>query len=162
MPVRSVVIAGIAASLVIGMWEMIVEAVLPDGAGFFGPVVAIGATVVRDLQGSSNPIPFDGAAFGVGLVGHMMNSIMLAAVFGLVAAGFVHEGGRLIVAGILYGVVVWAAMWFVVLPVVDPLMLNLSGLVFLVGHLMWGAALGFLWSRVASRASHQDAGAVAT
>jgi len=45
MHVRSVIIGGIVASLVIGMWEMVVEAVLPDGAGFFGPAVAIGATV---------------------------------------------------------------------------------------------------------------------
>jgi len=90
--IRSVIIGGIVASLVIGMWEMIVEAVLPGGAGFFGPVVAIGATVVRDLQGSSNPIPFDGVAFILGLAGHMMNSVVLAAVFGLVASRFLHEG----------------------------------------------------------------------
>lgn len=33
MQVRNVVIGGIVASLVIGMWEMIVEAVLPGGEG---------------------------------------------------------------------------------------------------------------------------------
>ena len=149
MHIRSVIIGGIVASLVIGMWEMIVEAVLPDGAGFFGPVVAIGATLVRDLQGSSNPIPFDGVAFILGLAGHMMNSVVLAAVFGLVASRFLHEGGKLVAAGVIYGIAVWAAMWFVVIPLVDPLMLNLNGLVFLIGHMMWGGALGFLWSRVA-------------
>jgi hypothetical protein len=56
---RRILIAGIGASLVLAMWEMIVEAVIPDGAGFFGPPIAIGATIVRDLQGSANPIPFD-------------------------------------------------------------------------------------------------------
>ena len=154
MHIRSVIIGGIVASLVIGMWEMIVEAVLPDGAGFFGPVVAIGATVVRDLQGSGNPIPFDGIAFILGLAGHMMNSVLLAAVFGLVASRSLHGGGALVAAGVIYGIVVWAAMWFVVIPLVDPLMLNLNGLVFLIGHMMWGGALGFLWSRVAPHA-HQ-------
>ena len=154
MHVRSVIIGGIVASLVIGMWEMVVEAVLPDGAGFFGPVVAIGATVVRDLQGSGNPIPFDGIAFILGLAGHMMNSVVLAAVFGLVASRFLHEGGKLVAAGVIYGIAVWAAMWFVVIPLVDPLMLNLNGLVFLIGHMMWGGALGLLWSRVAPHA-HQ-------
>ncbi len=155
MHIRSVIIGGIVASLVIGMWEMIVEAVLPGGAGFFGPVVAIGATVVRDLQGSSNPIPFDGVAFILGLAGHMMNSVVLAAVFGLVASRFLHEGGKLVAAGVIYGIAVWAAMWFVVIPLVDPLMLNLNGLVFLIGHMMWGGALGLLWSRVAPHA-HQN------
>lgn len=57
MNARAMLIGGIAASLVIAMWEMIVEAVLPDGAGFFGPPIAIGATVIRDLQDSGNPIP---------------------------------------------------------------------------------------------------------
>ena len=162
MRVRAIVIGGIIASLVIGMWEMVVEALLPGGAGFFGPVVAIGATIVRDLQGSSNPIPFDAGAFVLGLAGHMMNSVVLAAIFGLLAARFVHEGGKLIVAGALYGIVVWAVMWFVVLPLVDPLMLNLNGLVFLVGHMMWGAALGFLWARLGHDAGHQDAGTVSS
>lgn len=154
MNIRSVIIGGIVASLVIGMWEMIVEALLPDGAGFFGPVVAIGATVVRALQGSSNPIPFDGVAFVLGLAGHMMNSVVLAAIFGLVASRFVHGAGTLVAAGVIYGIAVWAAMWFVVLPLTDPLMLNLNGLVFLIGHMMWGGALGLLWSRVAHHA-HQ-------
>lgn len=152
MHIRSVIIGGIVASLVIGMWEMIVEALLPDGTGFFGPVVAIGATVVRDLQGSSNPIPFDGVAFVLGLAGHMMNSVVLAAIFGLLASRFLHGSGTLVAAGVIYGIAVWAAMWFVVLPLIDPLMLNLNGLVFLIGHMMWGGALGLLWSRVAPHA----------
>lgn len=154
MHIRSVIIGGIVASLIIGMWEMVVEAVLPDGAGFFGPVVAIGATVVRDLQGSANPIPFDGVAFVLGLAGHMMNSVILAAIFGLIASRFLHGGGTLVAAGVIYGIAVWATMWFVVLPLIDPLMLNLNGLVFLIGHMMWGGALGLLWSRVAPDA-HQ-------
>jgi hypothetical protein len=152
--IRSVIIGGIVASLVIGMWEMVVEALLPGGAGFFGPVVAIGATIVRDLQGSSNPIPFDGVAFILGLAGHMMNSVVLAAIFGLMASRFLHGGGTLVAAGVIYGIVVWAVMWFVILPLIDPLMLNLNGLVFLIGHMMWGGALGLLWSRVAPHA-HQ-------
>ena len=41
MNARSIFIGGIAASLVIAMWEMIVEGVLPGGAGFFGPPIAI-------------------------------------------------------------------------------------------------------------------------
>ena len=161
MHIRSVIIGGIVASLVIGMWEMIVEALLPDGAGFFGPVVAIGATVVRDLQGSDNPIPFDGVALVLGLAGHMMNSVILAAIFGLVASRFVHGGGTLVAAGVIYGIAVWAAMWFVVLPLIDPLMLNLNGLVFLIGHTMWGGALGLLWSRVAPHPRHHGSPASA-
>jgi len=144
---RAILIGGIAASLVIAMWEMIVEAVLPGGAGFFGPPIAIGGTIIRDLQGSQNPIPFDLAALLLGLAGHMMNSVILAAVFGVVVGRRGLGTTSLLGAGILWGVVVFAAMWFVVVPVVDPLVLNLNGIAFLAGHMMWGAALGLLWGR---------------
>jgi len=130
------------------MWEMLVEAVLPGGAGFFGPPIAIGATVIRDLQGSPNPIPFDLAVLVLGLAGHMMNSVVLAAVFGLAVGrrGLTTTG--LLVAGVAWGVMVFGAMWFVVVPIVDPLVLNLNAAAFLAGHVMWGAALGYLWARV--------------
>jgi hypothetical protein len=141
-------IGGIAASLVIAMWEMIVEAVLPGGAGFFGPPIAIGATIIRDLQGSPNPIPFDLAALLLGLAGHMMNSVILAAVFGVTVGRRGFGTTPLLVAGIVWGVIVFAVMWFVVVPAIDPLILNLNGIVFLAGHMMWGAALGLLWARV--------------
>lgn len=147
MNTRAILIGGIVASLVIAMWEMIVEAVLPGGAGFFGPPIAIGATIIRDLQGSQNPIPFDLAALLLGLAGHMMNSVILAAVFGVVVGRRGLGMTSLLGAGILWGVVVFAAMWFVVVPVVDPLVLNLNGIAFLAGHMMWGAALGLLWGR---------------
>ena len=67
------------ASIVLAMLEMIVGAVLPNGAGFFGPPVAIGATLVREVQGSSNPLPVNGLALVLGLAGHMMNSVILCA-----------------------------------------------------------------------------------
>jgi len=145
---RRILIGGVIASLVIAMWEMLVEAVLPDGAGFFGPPIAIGATLIRDLQGSSNPIPFDLAALVLGLGGHMMNSVVLAAIFGLAVGRRGLSATSLLVAGVAWGVIVFGAMWFVVVPAIDPLMLNLNGFWFLAGHMMWGAALAFLWARL--------------
>ncbi len=153
MNVRAILIGGIAASLVIAMWEMIVEAVIPDGVGFFGLPIAIGATIFRDLQGSANPIPFDLGALVVGLAGHMMNSVILAVVFGLAVRGRNLGVGPLVAAGMAWGVAVYVAMWFVILPAIDELMLNANAAVFFVGHLMWGAALGYLWSRFSAAAS---------
>lgn len=152
MNTRAILIGGVAASLVIAMWEMIVEAILPAGAGIFGPPIAIGATIVRDLQGSANPIPFDPVALILGLAGHMMNSVILAAIFGLAVGRRSLGTGALAIAGMVWGAVVFAAMWFVVVPVVDPLVLNLNGATFFAGHLMWGAALGVLWARFGARA----------
>jgi len=147
MNIRAILIGGVVASLVIAMWEMVVEAVLPDGAGFFGPPIAIGATLVRDLQGASNPIPFDLAALVIGLAGHMMNSVILAAIFGLAIGRRGLGPSAVLAAGMVWGAIVFVAMWFVIVPVVDPLVLNLNGVAFLAGHLTWGAALGLLWAR---------------
>ena len=78
-----------------------------------------------------------------------MNSVILAVVFGL-AVGRRRLGTTpLLAAGVAWGAIVFGATWFVVVPAVDPLVLNLNGIVFLVGHMMWGAALGLLWSRFA-------------
>ncbi|MEO8468225.1 MAG: hypothetical protein ABI573_01005 [Chloroflexota bacterium] len=151
---RNILVAGVVASLVIAMWEMIVEAVIPDGAGFFGAPIAIGATIVRDLQGSANPIPFNAPALVLGLMGHMMNSVILAAVFGLIVVRSSWSRTATVGAGMAWGAVVFVGMWFVVTPAVDPLIGNLNGGVFFAGHLMWGAAIGLLWSttRVRERA----------
>jgi len=153
MNIRAILIGGVAASLVIAMWEMVVEAVIPDGAGFFGPPIAIGAFFVRDLQGASNPLPFDLAALVIGLAGHMMNSVILAAVFGLAIGRRGLRPASLVAASMAWGAIIFGAMWFVVVPVVDPLVLNLNGLAFLAGHLMWGAALGLLWARFGTTAA---------
>ncbi len=148
---RRIVVSGIVASLVLAMWEMVVEALLAEGAGFFGPPIAIGATLARDLQGSSNPIPFDGVALGLGLIGHMMNSIILAAVFGLFASRLTLSKSGTIALGMGWGIAVFAMMWFVVAPAIDPLMLNLNAAAFFVAHLMWGAALGVAWALYGDR-----------
>jgi uncharacterized membrane protein YagU involved in acid resistance len=147
MDIRRIFISGVIASLVLAMWEMVVEAVIPDGAGFFGPPIAIGAAIVRDLQGSANPLPFNGLALILGLMGHMMNSVVLAAVFGAFVTRTSLSSAATIGLGAAWGVLVFAAMWLVALPIIDPVMLNLNGLVFLAAHMMWGGALGLIWVR---------------
>ena len=139
---------GIVASLVIAMWEMIVEAVLPTGNGFWSPVVYIGATVARDLQSVTAPVPFHLLGVLLGLIGHMMNSIILGLIFAYLIAPRAKSLGGQIVAGLIYGVVIYLIMWLVVLPLVDPVMLNLNAIVFLLGHMMWGVALGLVNHRV--------------
>jgi len=48
----------------------------------------------------------------------------------------------------VWGVVVFVITWFVVVPAVDPVLLNVNAGAFFVAHLMWGLALGFAWSRL--------------
>jgi hypothetical protein len=150
-------IAGLAASMVMGMLEMLFEAV--SGTGFWSPVVFIAATILRDLQSATTPVPFMPLPVILGLMGHMMNSVIFGIVFAAVVARRVRGVGALVGAGIVYSLVVLGVMWFAVVPLVDPVMLKLDGLLFAIAHMMWGAALGLVlgWQQVpvlAPRTAH--------
>ena len=140
-------VAGVIASLVMAMWEMIVEAILPTGAGFWSPPVMIAATVLRDLQDVAIPVPFTLVGVVVGMIGHMMNSVIFAIIFAFWIAPRIPSLVGQIVAGMVYGVVIFIVMWYVIVPLVDPVMLRLNAIVFLIAHLMWGGALGWINGR---------------
>ena len=144
--------ASLIASLVLGMWEMMVEALIPNGAGFWSAPTHIAATIMRNLQSAARPVPFDLVAVMAGLMGHMMNSVILGLIFAFVIAPRIKSLVGQAVVGMVYGGIVFAAMWFVVLPIIDPVMLNLNAVVFFLGHLMWGVALGALNYRFGGRA----------
>ncbi|MBI3977907.1 MAG: hypothetical protein HY331_06955 [Chloroflexi bacterium] len=153
MDLRRVLIAGLVASMVMGMIEMVYEAIA--GAGFWSPVVFIAATILRDLQGSQAPVPFQPVPVVLGLMGHMMNSVILGLVFAAVVAPRLRGLGSLAIGGAVYGAVVFVVMWLIVLPLIDPVMRQLNGLVFALSHMMWGAALGLIlgWGQEESPAS---------
>src|SRR5258708_19001869 len=79
MSVQRVLLAGLIASLVLGMFEMLYGAI--TGLGFWSPVVFIAATIVRGLQSVGTPVEFQPMPVLLGLMGHMMNSVILAFVF---------------------------------------------------------------------------------
>ncbi len=141
----------LVAGIVYGMWTMMVEAVLHAGQGlvqaFFSPVVYIAATV---MGGFNNPNfyslgqlpPADPVAIIFGLMGHMMNSLIFGLLFLWLANRYVYSDHARLVAGLTYGIVVFLGMWYLVTPVVDPVMTHVNYLGFLVGHMMYGIGLG--------------------
>ena len=137
-------IAGLVASMVMAMWEMIVEAILPGGAGFWAAPVMIAATVLRDLQNVATPVPFTLIGVVVGMMGHMMNSVILGIIFAFWVAPKVPSLVGQIIAGMIFGVMIFVVMWYAILPVIDPVMLRLNAVVFLIAHVMWGGALGWI------------------
>ena len=143
---------GLIASLVMGMWEMLIEAIIPNGAGFWSAPTYIAATLFRNLQAVARPVPFDFVAVAAGLMGHMLNSVIFGFIFAFVIAPRFKSLISQAIAGMVYGAVVFAAMWFVALPIIDPVMANLNAVVFFLGHLMWGVALGALNYRFGAKA----------
>ena len=140
MNLRRAIVAGLAASIVMGMIEMVYEGLA--GAGFWSPLVFIGATVLRGLQSVQVPVSFHPAGVVLGLMGHMMNSALFGILFGWIVSRAAMSRGRLLQAGALYGLVIFLVMWYAVVPALDPVMLNLNGVVFAIAHVVWGAVLG--------------------
>jgi hypothetical protein len=140
MLTRRVLLAGLAASVVMGMFEMLYEAVA--GAGFWSPVVFIAATLLRSLQGIVIPVTFQPIPVLLGLMGHMMNSVILGVVFALLIAPRFGTRNALLIGGVVYGAAIFVLMWFAVIPLVDPVMLKLNGVAFAVAHVTWGAVVG--------------------
>ena len=147
MSIRRVLVAGIVASLIMAMIEMIYEVLTRDG--FWSPAVYIGATVLRGLQSARIPVAFDFWGVVLGLMGHMMNSVILGLIFTWIFARSGRSRGGLVISGAIYSLIVFFVMWYAVAPIVDPVILNLNGTVFAVAHIMWGAALGLLVPRSA-------------
>lgn len=142
MNIRRAIFAGLVASLVMGMIEMIVEAIAGDG--FWSPVTYIGATVLRGLQSLQPPVGFHFWGVVLGLMGHMMNSVIFGLIFVALFAGRLGTSAARVFTGAIYGLVIFFLMWYLIVPAVDPVMLNLNATVFVLAHLMWGAALGLL------------------
>ncbi len=142
MDIRRAVVAGVVASVVMGMIEMIYEVVAGDG--FWAPVVYIGATVLRRLQETRPPVVFDVGGVVLGLAGHMMNSAVLGLVFGALTGRRDLGRGTAATWGAVYGLIVFVVMWYGIVPLVDPVMRQLHAGVFAVAHVVWGAVLSLL------------------
>ena len=145
---KKVLIAGLVASVVMAMMEMVAEAFL--GTGFWSAPTFIAATVLRGLQTVAIPVPFLLVPVVIGMMGHMMNSVVLGFAFASAfgkrlaspAIGYLYGG--------LYALVIFFAMWFVILPLIDPVMLVLNPYVFALAHIVWGVVLGGMVGRTSA------------
>jgi hypothetical protein len=139
---RRAVVAGLLASLAMGMFQMLYEAVA--GAGLWSPPTLIAATIIRDLQAAAIPVAFQPLAVVLGLIGHMMNSMILGLLFALLIAPRIGSRGWLVIGGAVYGLGIFVIMRFAVVPFLDPVLLSLNIPAFAMAHLMWGAIVGLV------------------
>jgi uncharacterized membrane protein YagU involved in acid resistance len=156
-------IGGLLGGMVYAMWEMVVEGIrsasgggsfwgsLSTHTGFWSPPQWIGATVIRSLQSSRNP-DFDLGPLILGMIGHLMNSIILGLLFVAFAYYWTRSVSGLLVLGMIYGAAIFVIMWWLVVPSVDPAMQELDGVLFVIGHLLYGGVLGLIAGVRAERA----------
>jgi hypothetical protein len=156
-------IGGLLGAMVYALWEMVVEGIrsaagggsfwgsLSTHSGFWSPPQWIGATLIRSLQSSRNP-NFDLGPLILGMMGHMTNSIIFGIIFAAFAYYLTRSVSSLLVLGMMYGAAVFAVMWWLVVPAVDPVMQEVNGVLFFIGHLLYGGVLGLVAGVRAKRA----------
>jgi hypothetical protein len=136
--------AGLIAGLVFAMWAMIVGIFTSN---LWAAPQGIGQALGIGHQGHD----FQIVPFIVGLAGHMMNSIIFGLIFLAIAVALQLRGVAAVVVGMMYGIVVYAVMYWVVLR--NLLTGTSSSFLsanpewsWVLGHLMFGAVLGILFA----------------
>ncbi len=149
--VKQGAIGGVIAGLVFSMFEMIVAAVLNGAAAFFMPLRMIGAIVLG--QGALQPsYPLLTAGL-VGIVVHMMLSVIFGIVFALLVSyvpALANSTMALLAAASAYGLLLWLVNFYIIAPTAGWVWFTNSNPVvqFLAHTLMFGTALGFYLDRV--------------
>ncbi len=133
---------GLIGGLVFAMWAMVV--------GLFTSTLWAPPQGIAQSIGIGSPgHNFQLVALVAGLMGHMMNSIVLGVIFIAIARAIRVYGPTAIIGGMVYGVIVYVAMYWVLLRGV----LSSTSASFLsanpewswiAGHLMFGVVLGAL------------------
>jgi hypothetical protein len=135
-------VPGLAAGIAFAMWAMIVGIF---ASRLWAPPQGIAQSVGIGSQGWA----FQLTPFILGIMGHMMNSIIIGLIFLAIAAALRLRGIALVIAGMMYGLVVYLVMYY---PILRGLLSSNSGSFlssnpewsWVLAHLMYGMILGAL------------------
>ncbi len=108
-------LGGLIAGIVFAMFEMIMAAIMNGGDAFFMPLRMIGAMVLG--QEALMPTYDLATAAIVGLVAHMMLSIIFGIVFAVVVAlvpALAQSTGALIISTSAYGFLIWLVNFYII------------------------------------------------
>lgn len=89
----------------------------------------------------------------VGTMIHFVVAIALGALFGILFRTVLRipsTFGAPIMAGLVYSMLVWFVAYFIVLPIINPTLLDLYAPAFILQHLAYGLTLGAVYLRLRS------------
>ena len=109
------------------------------------------ASVVLGAQAAALP-GFAALPVLLGTLIHLIVAMLLGAIFGIVTRRWLQlpsDFGIPVVSGLAYGLLVWLVAYFVVLPLVDPWLLDSYAPAFIVQHIVYGTVTGlcYAWLR---------------
>ena len=95
---------------------------------------------------------FDPGPVLVGSLIHLLVAALLGAIFGIVTRRWLHltsDFGTPVMAGLVYGLLIWMVAYFVVLPLINPVLLEVYTPAFIIQHVVYGVVLGlvYMWLR---------------
>jgi uncharacterized membrane protein YagU involved in acid resistance len=91
---------------------------------------------------------FDAAPVIVGSLLHLALSALFGAVYALLISKVLRvttEYGAPVVGGLVYGLLIWLVAYFIVLPVLNPLLLDVYAPSFIIQNLVYGTVLGLVY-----------------
>jgi hypothetical protein len=154
-------IAGLIAAVFMAIYAMVAGATYL-GSGFFTPMYHIASALIEPTaMETSMEQAMEGGLFyfapgpaGLGLLIHMAVGAIFGGIFGLILWTLRLRGGIAVASGVLYGLLVLAAMSFVGLPIVadvfgggepiEQMPAMVGWPTFTIEHALFGLVLG-LW-----------------
>jgi uncharacterized membrane protein YagU involved in acid resistance len=140
-------IGGLISGIVFAMAEMFLNLFM--GKPFLGPLRLI-STIVLGKQAAGPDFPL-ATSLGVGLITHMMMSIIFGLVFVLLLAVFRQlssSTGRLLALGSIYGLGLWVVNFIILAPIFFPQFGNVNPFWngFFAHTVFFGTAIGLYFS----------------
>lgn len=84
----------------------------------------------------------------VGTLLHFAMSALLGALFGIVTRRILRltsDFATPVLAGLIYGMLIWLIEYFLILPALNPTLLETYAPSFIIQHIVYGAVTGFLY-----------------
>jgi hypothetical protein len=160
-----------------------VESPLPDVMGLGGAIAGLGGgvamaiiaailsvsighdmwyqpKVISSLVLGQQVLVDQGFAVGPVLVGtliHLVVSTILGAIFGILTGRVLHlpsDFGVPLVAGLVYGLMIWLVAYFVVVPGIAPRLLEVYPPTFIIQNVVYGIVTGLLYGWLRPRPYH--------
>lgn len=140
---RAGAVGGMLGGAVMAMWSMVV--LWATGDGFWTPLNLIAHTVWRSAPIGAS---FSVGALIIGMVVHMMMSMLLGVGLAVTGARAGLTRPVLVAASMVAGLMLWVVMQYGAWQVVDPTAADaFTPWVFAVAHLMYGAVTGAVIAR---------------
>lgn len=141
-------LGGAVAGIVAGFVMLVVAAILTAAMG--GDIWLEAKAIAAPIFGPGVMRPgFEAGPVIVGTIIHFAVSALLGAIFSIIKRRVLKlpsDLGVPVLAGLIYGFMVWSAAYFIILPIINPFLRGQYAPTFIIQHLVYGVVLGLVYA----------------